>query len=161
MFGMIGLAPDWEDVLDEEGPTMSEDDVIEQDDIVEVAVRDMKPVLCTSTRYDELAQLRVLGESQTDAEDSRRTLYLLLVTNVDASKVAPTVHVDKWRTAEYDVEDRFYGDPAVIVSELHIRRIVMKQNGRFCSRCKDYNRDVRLPKTLAYVCQSCVANPYR
>lgn len=37
MYGMIGLAPDWEELLDEEGPTMSEDDIIEQDDIVEVA----------------------------------------------------------------------------------------------------------------------------
>jgi len=161
MYGMIGLAPDWEELLDEEGPTMSEDDIIEQDDIVEVATRDLKPVLCTARRWDELAQLRVLGETQTESEESSRTLYLLLVTDVDASKVAPTIRVDKWRTTEYEVEDRFFGESAVIVSELHIRRIVLKQNGRFCSRCKDYNRDVRLPKTLDYVCKACVLNPYR
>jgi hypothetical protein len=161
MFGMIGLAPDWEEVLDEEGPAMSKDDIIEQDDIVEVATRDLKPVLCTARRWDELAQLRVLGETQTESEESSRTLYLLLVTDVDASKVAPSVRVDKWRTIEYEVEDRFFGESAVIVSELHIRRIVLKQNGRFCSRCKDYNRDVRLPKTLDYVCKACMLNPYR
>lgn len=158
---MMGLAPDWEEVLDsEEGPVMSSDDIIEQDDIVEVATRSLKPVLCTSVRYDELAQLRVLGEMQVEAEENR-TMYLLLVTHADETKVAATVTVDKWRAVEYDVEDRFVGDPAVIVSELHIRRIVLKQNGRFCSRCKDYNRDVRLPKTLEYVCQACVLNPYR
>jgi hypothetical protein len=158
MFGMMGLAPDWNEVLDgEENAAMSTDDIIEQDDLVEVATRELKPVLCTSTRYDELAHLRVLGEAQAEA----RTLYLLLVTDVDAAKISATVMVDKWHMLEYDVEDRFYGDAAIVVSELHIRRIVLKQNGRFCSRCKDYNRDVRLPKDQDFVCQACVLNPYR
>lgn len=157
MFGMMGLAPDWNEVLDcEENTAMSTDDIIEQDDIVEVATRDMLPVLCTSTRYDCLAHLRVLGE----ARDDGRTMYLMLVTDVDAPKIISNVRVDKWHTSEYNVEDRFFGDNAIVVSDLHVKRIVMKQNGRFCGNCKDYNRDVRLPKSLEYVCQRCVTNPY-
>jgi len=159
MFGMMGLAPDWNEVLDgEESTTMSEDDIIEQDDIVEVGTRELKPVLFTSERYEELAHLRVLGKA---CGSEGRTLYLLLVTDVDASKVVSNVKVDKWHTTEYNVEDRFYGDNALVVSELHVKRIVLKQNGRFCVRCKDYNRDVRLPKSEAYTCQACVLNPYR
>jgi hypothetical protein len=158
MFGMMGLTPDWNEVLDdEENTTMSTDDIIEQDDIVEVATCELKPTLCTSTRYEALASLRVLGTTISD----ERTLYLLLVTDVDAAKIISNVVVDKRHMLEYDVEDRFYGDNAIVVSELHIRRIVLKQNGRFCVRCKEYNRHVRIPKSEAYVCQACVLNPYR
>ena len=159
MFGMMGLAPDWNEVLDdEESSTMSTDDIIDQDDIVEVATRELKPVLCTSTRYDELAHLRVLGETSSP---EGRLMYLLLVTDVDAVKVISNVKVDNWHATEYDVEDRFRGDNALVVSEFHIRRIVMKQNGRFCSRCKDYNRDVRVPKSEPYTCAACRLNPFR
>lgn len=155
---MIGLA-DWNDSLEEdEYDSKSFNEVVEQDDIIEIATRNLKPILCTSSNYDELAHLRVLGENKS-AEI--RTLYLLLITDVDASKVASTIKVDKKNSREYNVEDRFLGENAIIVSELHIRRVVLKQNGRFCSRCKDYNRDMRLPKNEEYICKSCVLNPYR
>jgi hypothetical protein len=158
MFGMMGMEPGWNEQLDDDGDGSSPmNDFIEQDDIVEVATRELIPVLRSTTKYDQLAHLRVLGEMMTDS----RTLYLLLVTDVDASKIMSNVKVDRWHTVEYDVESRFYNDNAIVVSELHIRRVVLKQNGRFCVRCKDYNRDMRLPKNEIYTCQACVLNPWR
>ncbi len=160
MFGMWGLPINWVEPREESegGPAiLSTDDVVEADDIVEVAVRDRKPVMCSATRFDDLANLRVLGIIETE----NTTLYLMLVTEYDMKVISPVDIVDKWKAMEYEVEDRFVGEHTITISESHIRKIVLKQNGRFCSKCKDYNRDVRLPRNVEFICKACVTNPYR
>lgn len=157
MFGSIWLNHDLESEFDIEESNCSQTIFVEQDDIVEIATRDKKPILCTSTVYDDLAHLRVLGKIKTDTHE----LYLLLVTNADVDKVLDTTCVNKKHLIDYNIENRFLNELAVDVSELHIRRVVAKQDGRFCKNCKEYNRHVHLPKDAEYICQSCIFNPYR
>lgn len=159
MFWINGFHPDWGKSVDaDDDDTVPRScDVVETDDIVEVGVRSMRPVMLTDDTWDSLARLRVLGSLFEDA----RKQYLLLVTDFDAETIRSTCRVDRWLEVGFDVEERFLGCEATIVSELCVRRVVTKQDGRFCGRCGDYNRDVRLPKDEEYACPSCRLNPYR
>lgn len=127
------------------------------DDIVEVATRDRRPVLSSAMRFDALANLRILGENRRGAV----TEYLALVTAGDEDHVLPTLTVERCLLRDYDVDPRFHGENALLLSELFVRRIVQRQRGRFCQRCEDYNRDVRMEHDEVYFCLSCKNNPYR
>lgn len=157
MFGSIWLNHDLESKFDTEESNCSQTIFVEQDDIIEVATRDKKPILCTSTNYDELAHLRVLGKIKTETHE----LYLLLVTNADIDKISSITRVNRQHLIDYDIENRFFDEMAVNISELHVRRVIAKQDGRFCNKCKEYNRHTNIPKNVEYTCKSCIFNPYR
>lgn len=165
MFGMIGLTPDWDALTDEEKENDSFVHTIEQDDIVEIAVWDRKPVLTTAVLYEELVQLRVLGKIVINpienTSSSSYVKFLLLVTNADDQKISSNLRVSNKQKIEYNVENRFLGEDAIEVSEFYVRRLTTKQDGRFCSHCKEYSRETKIPKSTIYTCQSCVLNPYR
>lgn len=130
---------------------------VDIDDIVQIAVRDMQPVFYTSTKYDELVQLRILGQHH-DGECRR---YVVLVTGCDSSKIKSSVVVNTKLQKEFGIENRFFGEEAVVMSELHIRKVISKQDGRFCSRCKEYNTHAKISKHIEYTCMHCKENPYR
>jgi hypothetical protein len=163
MYGMMGLTSGWMDdeLCDEteeevERRLFNEDRVC-QNDIVEIAVRNRHPVLSSSKRYDSKVQLRILGEIR----GSNHIHYLALITEYDAEKIDSTMSVDRYLQLNYDIEDRFLESKAIEISELHVRNLIKKQNGRFCEVCTDYNPDVRLPKEMNYRCPACRLNPYR
>lgn len=159
MWGMIGLSPGWIPELEEEaGEKVSwdADDAIHVGDIVAFATRNKRPVLITSENFDDTAELRVLGMAQGD-----RTLYLCLITGADIEHVSPTTIVGRGQAYDYGVEPRFQGCDAIIVSDLHIRRIAKKQRGRSCDKCTDYNEDIRMPANEPYMCLTCRQNRWR
>lgn len=159
MWGMFGLSPDWLSQQNEEsGEKVSwdSDDTVHVGDIIVVATRSKKPVLQTSENYDDLAQLRVLGQAQGD-----RMLYLCLVTAGDSEHITPTVIVGRGQAHDYGVDPFFNGCDGIILSEFHLRRIAKKQRGRFCEKCTEYNEDVRTPETEPYLCLTCRENPWR
>lgn len=156
---VFGLAPELQSLQDEE---KGEDTALDSDnsvcvgDIIKIATRMNKPVLMSSVDFNDLAQLRVVGEAKGD-----RTLYLCLVTAGDAEHVNPTVVIGRGQAHDYGVDPFFHGCDGIIISDLHIRGIAKKQRGRFCEKCTDYNEDVRTPTTEAYLCRTCRENPYR
>ena len=159
MWGMFGLPLDLTSTdSEEDGEKMLWDsnDIVLVGDIVVVATRAKKPVMATSKNFDDLAHLRVLGEAQGE-----RKLYLCLVTAGDSEHINPTTIVGKKHAFDYDV-DKFYHDcDGVIVSDNHVRGIAKKQRGRFCEKCTEYNEDVRMLETEAYMCLACRENPWR
>jgi hypothetical protein len=165
MFGMIGLTPDWDALIDEEKENDSFIQTIEQDDLVEIAVWERKPVLITSTVYEELVHLRVLGKITVNPIENTNSAsyikFLMLVTDADDKKISADLIVRNKQKNEYNVENRFLGDNAIEISEFYIRRLVTKQDGRFCERCKEYSRETKIPKSIIYTCKSCILNPYR
>lgn len=160
MWGMIGLAPDWNiDFTSEEAGEKvpwDSDDSVHVGDIISICTRAKRPVFATSENFDDYAQLRVLGESKGD-----RTLYLCLVTEGDSEHVSPTVVVGRGQAHDYGVDAFFQGCDGIIVSDLHVRGIAKKQRGRFCGKCTDYNEDIRLPADEPYMCLTCRQNPWR
>lgn len=158
MWGMIGLSPDWLSDVTEEGDNLAWDteDLVHVGDIVMIATRSLKPVFKNSVNFDDRAELRVLGEAQGDSK-----MYICLVTAGDAEHVKPTIIVGKGQAFDYGVDPRFYGCDGIIVTENHIRHIAKKQRGRHCEKCTDYNEDVRLAVSEAYLCLTCRQNPYR
>ncbi len=126
-------------------------------DIVEIATRNRKPILVTSNRFDDRAQLRVLGE----AIDMERTMYLLLVTDGDAAHVTPTWIVNKGHIVDFRVDPRFIGCDCIISSRLYMRRVIKEQRGQFCKKCTEYNEEARIQFGEKYLCRSCRENPWR
>ncbi len=160
MWHMFGHPLDWQSLQGEgkgEEMALDPDDSVHVGDIVKIATRAKKPVLMTSENFNDVAQLRIVGEAKGD-----RLLYLCLVTAGDAEHVNPTVIIDKGKQAHnYGVDPFFYGCDGIIISDLHIRGIAKKQRGRFCEKCTEYNEDVRTPLTEVYLCLVCRENPYR
>ncbi len=154
MWGMLGLMPDFVSEFDEdlggEPP-----DRVRVGDIISIATRAKKPVFKASENFDDLAQLRVLGEAEGD-----RHLYLCLVTAGDAEHVNPTVVVGKKHAFDFGPEERFHVCEGVIVSDLHVRGIAKKQRGRSCGKCTEYNEDASHDEE-AYLCRTCRENPWR
>lgn len=156
---MMGFAFDWnvdfDKETDEKKATLDSSDSVHVGDIVTIFTRAKKPIFATSSNYDDMAQLRVLGESKGD-----RTLYLCLVTDGDAEHISPTVIVGKNQAHDYNVEPFYRGCDAIIVSDLHLRGIAKKQRGRFCDKCTEYNEDVHV-EDERYLCHVCRENPWR
>lgn len=154
MWGMMGLAPDWATEFDAEF-VEERDDKVHVGDIIVVATRSKKPVLKGSENFDDIAQLRVLGEAQGE-----RTLYLCLVTDGDSEHVNPTVTVGRKQAFDYGHDPRFNGCDGIILSDIHVRGIAKKQRGRSCAKCTDYNEDAP-SEPERYLCLTCRENPWR
>lgn len=149
---MVGLTPS----CDEDDEAFDEEPPFVVGDIVEVATRLRKPVVANSLRFDDVAQLRIIGE----AEDQRR-VFVMLVTQGDAEHVCPTLTVAKHHCVNFGVDERFLDCEGIIVSEHHVRRVVKQQRGAWCVKCSDYNEDVRLDDGQPWLCAACRDNPWR
>lgn len=158
MFSMMGYVPGLSDVDMEDTVEKPDwdDDVIVVGDIVEVATLYGQPALSRSENFDTKAQLRVLGAAQGD-----RTVYIMLVTDADTKHILPNTRVDKRMAKEFGIESRFIGELAIAISDLHTRRIVKQQRGRWCEKCDEYSEDVRTEYTEIYFCYACRENPCR
>ena len=155
MFGMLGLIPDLREEDVEAEKTAWYESIV-PGDIVEVATRYGKPALAKSENFDDKAQLRVLGSVQGD-----RLIFVMLVTAADAKHVVANTRVDKRMLHDYGIESRFLGEEAIVVTDLHARRIVKEQRGRWCEKCDEYNEDVRTDYAEVYFCPTCRDNPWR
>ncbi len=134
-------------------PALSDD--LAAGDIVEVATRYGKPALAKSDNYDDKAHLRILGMAQGD-----RMVYILLVTGADVQILSNT-RVNARMAHDYGIEERFIGEEAITVSDLHVRSVVKRQRGRWCGKCDEYNEEVRVDHSEAYHCRACRENPWR
>lgn len=132
------------------------EDKIHVGDIVLIATRDKNPVFKSTSDYNDEAKLRVLGEVGDEYKQ-----YLCLVTSGDAEHIMPTTVVNKTISREYEVESRFYGYDAIVVSELHVRKIAKKQRGCFCLKCMEYNEHMDHNNQANYLCSTCKTNPWR
>jgi len=156
MFGMLGFIPDLREIDTEETVEKPQLPTFMRGDIMEVATKYGKAVLSNCKDYDTVAQLRVLGECQGD-----RLIYVMLVTGGDVKYILPSGRVDKHISREYNIDGRFFGEECVIVTDLHVRRLVKEQRGRHCEKCDEYNEDVRTDYSEVYYCGTCRENPWR
>ena len=126
-------------------------------DIVEVAVRGRCVVFAGASDRDASATLRVLA---TD-DSGEYVRHLLLVTDGDAAVVSSTLTIDKYVMDDWEVEPRFLGCEALIASELCLRKLTKKQQGKFCAKCTDYSEEACVDVGREYLCSSCRLNPWR
>lgn len=159
MFGMFNISPEWYDEFEDEPKTEMKilTESVCVDDIVELKIKDMQPVFRGDTKYDALVSLRIVGELW----QSSKAHYLVIVTDCDSHVVRSSLKIDKHLAKNYEIDSRFLGCDAIEIARDNIVRVTLAQRGRSCSVCNEYNKDVRVPKSEEYRCQTCKFNPYR